>query len=244
MTLPRVLLCSMWRNDSTRNLAERALHLLSKAESYPALSWRWVVGDSTDDTAETLRQLSTGYDTYSAGNVRIIEIETGIEGDDTGSRLRRLSLTANHYLRRVEGYDYVLVCESDIISPANVVNRLVAHAEAGRCPIAAWPTLELQPGRKVFYDRFAYRKDGVMFSNHPPYHPCYKADRPFVVDSAGTVLMFHAEDASECIMSRRAILDLCWHLRELGRDIWVDPQLEVIQPRELWQFHHIEKEYA
>lgn len=234
MTLPPVVMCSMFRNDVSRQIVDRAEHLLAKSESYPALRWVWVVGDSTDDTAQTLRELSVGYD------VRVIDLgDTGIPGNDAESCLRRLSVTGNEYFKYGDGAAYMLIHESDIISPADIVNRLVAHAESSRCPIAAWPTLEIHPGVKCFYDVMAYRKDGVRFRNHPPYHPGYRADRPFTVDSAGTILMFHAEDCGNVIMDKRAILDLCWHLRELGRDIWVDPQLECQQPLSLWQYHEI-----
>jgi hypothetical protein len=239
VTLPRVVMCSLWRDDAGRRLAERVAHLLSKAESYPSLAWVWVVGDSTDDTAETLRQLSTGND------VEELDIgSTGVEGDGMDSRLRRLSLTANHYLRHGDGAEYLLMHESDIESPANLVNLLVAHAEQGRCPIAGWPTLAVRPGVKWFYDCWAYRKDGVRFTNRAPYHAGYRPDKPFTVDSAGTVLMFHAEDCSEIIMSRLAVLELCWHLRRLGREIWVDPTLEVVQPTALWTYQQIEREVA
>lgn len=242
MTLPKVLMCSMWKDDQERQIVDRVEHLLAKCESYPNLAYLWVVGDSADGTAQTLRDLTVGYD-----NVTILDIGcTGIEGDDPASRLRRLSVTGNHYLmpQNVGDADYILVCESDIQSPYNLVNLLVAHALAGRCPIAAWPTLEIRPGERIFYDTFCYRKDGVRFGHHSPYHPCYKPDRPFTVDSAGTVLMFCAEDAPEVVMSSRAILDLCSHLREMGLSIWVDPTLEVVQPHSLWNYVHITKEYA
>lgn len=239
MTLPKVLACSMWREDAWANIGNRLRHLLAKAESYPNIKFLWVVGDSNDETAAVLREQTAGRD-----DVTVLDIgSTGIKGDDMASRLRRLSVTANHYLKNVGDADYVLIHESDIISPANLVNLLVANAEAGHCPIAAWPVLEIRPNFKVFYDVFCYRKDGVRFTHMPPYHPCYHADRPFIVDSAGTILMFHAEDAGNVLMDKRAILDLCWHLRELGRDIWVDPRIVVEQPVGLWDCHST-KEYA
>lgn len=237
MTLPSVVMCSMWRNDEDRQLLDRAMHLLSKCESYPALRWLWVVGDSSDRTAERLGMLCGGY-----SNIRVVDIgDTGIKGDDMPTRLRRLSVTANHYFKYVDGADYVLIHESDIVSPPNVVNLLVANAERGICPVAAWPTLEVKPGHKLLYDVWALRKDGKRFNHTYPYHPCYKADKPFVVDSAGTVLLMHAEDSGSVLMDKHAVLDLCWHLRELGRDIWVDPTIEVVQPHSLWEYHRIEK---
>jgi hypothetical protein len=233
VTQPRVLMCSMWRNDCARQLVDRAEHLLAKAETYPALRWRWIVGDSTDGTAAALRSLAVGYD------VEVIDLgDTGIAGDSHADRLRRLSVTGNHYFRNVGDADYVLIHESDIRSPHNVVNLLVANAERGVCPVAAWPVITLH-NKPQLYDIWAYRKDGVRFSSHPPYHDCYKADQPFIVDSAGTVLLFHAEDTPEVLMDKRAILDLCWHLKKLGRDIWVDPTIVVEQPVNLWQHHHV-----
>jgi len=234
MSSPSVVMCSMWRNDLHRSLVDRVEHLLAKAETWPNLRWVWVIGDSTDGTAEALREMVTGYETVTLVNLG----DTGIKGDDMAARLRRLSVTGNHYFKYAQGADYILVHESDILSPHDLVPRMVRLAERGLCPIAAWPVMEMRPGYRIFYDTFVYRKDGVQFRHTPPYHQAYQSDRPFIVDSAGTVLMFHGEDIGEVLMDRRAILDVCWHLKKLGRDIWVDPSIEVVQPRELWEYHN------
>lgn len=240
MTLPRVLMCSMFMNDAWKSLGQRLRHLLAKAESYPAVRYLWVVGDSTDETAAVLREQTCGRE-----DVTILEITTGIVGDDPESRLRRLSATANHYLRHVQpSDDYLLICESDILSPPDLVNRFVADAERGICPVAAWPIINLVKGEVWCYDIAVLRKDGVRFTNRPPYHQAYQADRPFVVDSFGTCFMFAAEDAPYVHMDKRAVLDLCWHLREQGRTLWVDPEIICEQPIDLFTFHAITKEYA
>lgn len=227
--LPCVIMASMWRNDSDRRIVDRAEHLLQKAESWPNLRWVWVVGDSSDDTLDVLTQLSTGYD------VQIVQRDTGIAGDEPHARLRRLSQTAQAYIEAVRpDDDYVLVHESDIGSPYDLVPRLVAHAEEGSCPIGAWSTLELRPNQWVFYDTWATRADGLRFANNRPYHKRYRADQPFQVDSMGTVFMFQAEDAPYVCMAEQAVLDLCRQLRERGRTLWVDPRLIVEQPRDLW----------
>lgn len=234
MTLLPVVMCSLWRDDHDRNIAARVEHLLAKAESYPALRWVWVVGDSRDDTTQTLGELSRGR------NVQIVDIgDTGIEGEDIPARLRRLSATGNEWWNWCENAEYVLVHESDILSPRNVVNQLVAHAEQGRCPIAGWPTLKLrgEQGVAYFYDTWAYRKDGVRFENDVPYHKCYRYPDPFTVDSFGTMYLFDACDVPLVHFEDNAVLDLCRQLREQGRTLWVDPTLKVVQPRELWTFH-------
>ncbi len=235
MTLPRVVMCSLWRNDCNRRLVDRVEHLLAKCETYPNLRWVWVVGDSTDDTAQALAELSYGYE------VQVVDIgDTGIEGDDHTSRLRRLSETGNEWWNWIDDAEYVMVHESDIVSPPDVVNRLVAHAERGRCPIAGWPTIKLrgEQGVNYFYDTWAYRKDGRRFSNDVPYHPCYRYPEPFMVDSFGTMYLFHAEDVPLVHFQDNAVLDLCRQLRQQGRTLWVDPTLIIEQPRALWTFYN------
>lgn len=237
MSQPSVVMCSMFRNDADRAIVDRVEHLLAKEESWPNLRYVWLVGDSTDGTARILAHLCNGYD-----NVRIAEITTGIEGDDADSRLRRLGATANHYFGFVDGADYVIIHESDILSPYNLVSRMVSLAERGICPVAAWPVIEIG-GQRLCYDIWALRENGIVFRHTPPYHPAYEPDRPFRVDSFGTCFIMHGEDAPLIQMRDRAVLDLCYQLRQAGRTLWVDPTLIVEQPVELWQYHYI-GEYA
>lgn len=234
--MPRVVLCSMWRNDSRRNLPDRAEHLLAKAAMYPNLRWVWVVGDSTDSTLVDLMELAHGYD------VALRRQDSGIVGDDGHSRLRRLSYTGNAIFSNMRpGDDYLVVHESDICSPYDLIPRLVAHAEAGRCPVGTWPVITL-PGAKApqLYDIWALRKDGVRFEAHWPYHNGYHHAEPFTVDSFGTVWMMAAGDAQHIHMTDGAVLDACAQLRALGRELWVDPQLIVEQPVELWTWRNLE----
>lgn len=220
----------MWRTDAARRLPDRVEHLLAKLEDYPNLRYVWAVGDSADDSEQALRDLSTGYP------VTVIRRDTGIKGDGPGPRLRRLSLTGNVYFEAVQPTDdYLLIHESDIISPPDLVNRMVGVAQEGYCPLAGWPVLELAPGKWVFYDIFCYRRVGRRFRNEPPYHACYRHDRPFEVDSFGTVFLMAATDAPRIRMETQAVLDICEQLRGMGRTLWVDPRIVVEQPHELWE---------
>ena len=218
----RVYILSYWRNDAQRQLDERVEHLLAK--SYPNLGWLWVVGDSQDETF-------AGLDEYSGEDLLVYDI------GDTDARLtrrQRWSDTATMgYSLIPEDADYVLVHESDLQTPADVVERLMDLAEMGYCPVAGWPTLTLN-GTKLFYDTWAYRKDGVHFTNHPPYHACYKPGTVFEVDSAGSVILFEADDLRGRVARERCLVEVCDQLRAEGRHIWVDPTLEVVQPPELW----------
>lgn len=235
MTLPPVVMCSLWRNDVARGLSARVQHLLAKAESYPNVRYVWVVGDSRDNTSYALAELSHG------SNVQIVDIgDTGIEGEDVPTRLRRLSETGNEWWNWCENATYIMIHESDLISPPDLVNRMVANAERGICPVAAWPIINMN-GETWCYDIWALRKDGVRFTNRAPYHKCYHPNNPFVVDSFGSVYLFHGEDVPLVHFENHAVLDLCQQLREQGRTLWVDPQIVVEQPVALWQFHLIDE---
>lgn len=226
---------SMWRNDTQRNLRERALHLLSK--SYPALRWVWIAGDSQDDTYGQLLEIVN--EVRPLRKVDLVRHDTGIVGSDMPTRLRRMSATANQWLAQVrEDDDYLLIYESDIISPVNLVERFLRHAAEERCPIAGWPILPVTDTQAIFYDIWAYRKDGRKFTNLPPFHECYNPEEPFEVDSVGTCWLFHADDVRrEARFEDRAVLDLCATLRSYGRHLWVDPKLVVVQPKGLWEPH-------
>lgn len=225
MKKPVVVMLSLWRNDARRQLIRRAQHLLDK--SYSNLRYVWVVGDSQDKTHAMLQRVQQ----TSGRDIQLLEVNTDIE-----DRLTRLSVTANYGLECVRDTDdYLVIHESDLISPRNLVERFMAHAHAGRCPIAGWPTLTI-PGRStVFYDTLAYSRDGRHFENEPPYHPVFRRDTPFEVDSVGSCWMLPAAAIRDgARMHTYATLDLSAALKNRGYRIWVDAQIGVEQPHALW----------
>lgn len=230
------MMMSLWRDDVGRRLVERMGHLLSK--SYPFLRWVWVVGDSSDETERYLQDAVWVYSGQAA--IEVVRADTGISGSEPPERMLRLSRSASAGLDRVRPEDdYVIIHESDILSPPNLVERFLA---TGKCPVAGWPVLG-DPSTGAFYDTWAYRKDGHKFSNSPPYHASYQPDRPFEVDGVGTVWMFHADDVRAGVRCETlAAVELCQKLRARGREIWVDPTIVVVQPRDLLIPHMHPKE--
>ena len=227
---------SLWRNDSLRDLEFRAKHLLSK--SYPALRWAWVVGDSDDDTYQRL--LAIINEVHPWRQVELLRHTTGIPGNDPPQRRKRLSASANFGLSLLTAEDdYFLMHESDLRSPANLVEIFLDHAQAGRCPIAGWPVLPVRPGLALFYDIWAYRKDGAMFTNEPPFHACYNPDAPFEIDSFGSCWLAEAGDMRTMRFGDLAVLDVCRQMQATGRHLWVDPKLTIVQPPALWECHPI-----
>lgn len=230
MEISKVVMASIWRNDAARNLEDRVGRLLSK--THPNMRWLWLVGDSSDGTYSALQKALLDR-REKKEEIDIFVSDSGIAGDDHATRLRRLSVAVNDVFNRVEPEDeYLLWHESDLISPPDIAERLLA---TGKCPVAGWPILRTQGGI-MFYDVFAYRRDGVKFSNLPPYHSCYRPDRPFTVDSAGSVIMFRAEDVGHggVRCQTEALIEICNGLRAMGREIWVDPSIPIVQPGDLW----------
>lgn len=223
----RVVVISLWRNDENKRIRDRIDSLLNK--TYSNLHYIWIVGDSFDGTESILRETAS-----QRLNVSVICHDTCIIGDEPDTRLARLSETFNAGLDFVNpADDKILVHESDIVSPPDVVERMLSHSHT---PIAGWPVLRLDTG-EIFYDTWAYRAGGVHFSNHPPYHSVYNPSQLFEVDSVGTVWMFDADEVLGMCGIRCGdfgCIDLCNQLRARGRRIMVDPTLTVIQPADLW----------
>ncbi len=245
--MPNVVMLSFWRNDVGRNLTERAAHLLDK--TYSALEWVWIVGDSTDGTTEALEDVVRSHPRrYSCA---VIDIgDTGIRGDDPNTRLHRLGVTAQAALDEVTiADDWVIIHESDIQSPPDIVEGLLTSGQEMEVPLpmsrvmGAWPVLGAAP---MFYDIWAYRGlDGQHFTNYPPYHAVYRPDAPFEVQSVGTVWGFPAAAMRAGMRCTTwGCVEMCAELRAQGYHIWVDPRIEVVQPIALWTAQRFPTEVA
>lgn len=220
------VILSFWRTDVARELQARAAHLLQK--SGRGIRFVWVVGDSGDDTEAELRKVAA-----ARRDVTVLRHDTGIVGEDRTTRLRRFSRTADAGLDAIQPDDRrVLIHESDIRSSRDIVARLEGARDEA---VGGWPVLPL-PGKTIFYDTFVYRAQGARFLAYPPYHPVYRPDQRFEVDSVGTVWSLPAwaiRDGARGV--DQGALGICDHLRLRGVRILVDPRVEVVQPVHLWE---------
>jgi hypothetical protein len=234
MTRPRVVICSLWRNDAGRQLEERVDHLLSKTSAELELRWLWITGDNEDNTAELLRLLA-------GEDVELLEADTGIAGEDIPTRRRRLSVTASRMFEAVRQDDELVVLhESDLLTAATIVDELAAALElagwwepadganAGAV-VAGWPVIDIGNGDQ-FYDVWAYRDlEGRPFGAHRA-----KPAELLEVTGLGSVWMAPAELVRGRRMEERCVLDLCEQWRAAGVRLYAAPDIEVRQPRALW----------
>lgn len=233
--MSRIGIMSLWRNDAHRNIEARVAHLALKAgNTAHEISYHWVVGDSSDSTAEDLARFAEVL-MRPALDVEILIVDSGIAGEDTPTRRCRLSHNASALFAELpEDLDYVLLHESDILSPESIVDQLL-DVGPRHLPCAAWPVMELH-GRDVFYDIWAFRDlGGVQFRQVPPYAKGWsRTRRPFRVSSFGTVWLAPAGLVRGRVLDEHAIVDLCKQWGEDGVALWCAPRVVVRQPTELW----------
>lgn len=222
-----IVIMSLWCNDEDRGIHERVRALLSKTCLDHEVALLWAVGDSSDNTEAILRQ----YEQLSGRMIRVVNVDTGVQGEDAPTRRVRLSQSATLMFAALERYfgdsDYSCLHESDLISPANVMDLLLIGGNGHPC--AGWPVINLT-GTPQFYDIWAYRhRDGRFFvaEEHQPV-------LPFRVHGFGSVWVAPTWLVSNRVMKAYAIRELCAQWRDEGHPMYCDPRVIIEQPVELW----------
>lgn len=224
-----IVVMSLWRNDANRNLRERVLHLLSKRSNKHKVAFLWAVGDCEDDTREQLLKI---IDEFSfKRDIMLIRTDTGIVGEDVDTRRARSSATATAMFAHLKTYyaeaEYVLLHESDLQSPVDVIDRLLLTGSGQPC--AGWPVIDIGSGPQ-FYDTWAYRYTaGDYFTAGAP-QPQY----PFRVRGFGSVWAAPAHLVAGRVLKRFAIRELCEQWWEEGVPMFCDPRVIIEQPTALW----------
>lgn len=250
---------SAWKGDAGRHLARRALHLIDKQG---VDAWIWIVRRVNDCTDKMLEWVAE----HSSVQIGLI-VESWEAPED---RLVRCSLVGDVAINAaiMRGAERVLIHESDLISPDDVVPRLAAVLDGGerRAVAGGWPclasvgmdeSLDLyggamrlgrhmqlnvegqKPAEPFFYDTWGYRHEGVRFASVPPYSPCYRPDEPFRLDTVGSVALIDARYLQlGARMEHEGFVNLCVRIRQQGGEVWCDPKITINQPLELWTFQN------
>lgn len=229
----RVTCLSMF-NDATGYLArymQQMARLRTALESYGHyLHLLLVEGDSADDTwaqmnqaVETCHLHATMWQHHHRQPLR--------RGTGHPERLANLSRIWNRMLDGVPEYsDVVVIVESDLVWETDMMLQLIQRAlQDGNihCPMVWLGDL--------FYDIYLYRRNGVQFTNDPPYHPDLIMGRQLELDSAGSCLVMPGEIArTHRTTETHELMGLCNSARANGCKVILDSDLSVRQPKSEW----------
>lgn len=226
-----ITLCSAFR-DSTPYLQRyfAQVNALDDAlyEQGHRLSFVWGEGDSTDATKNTL--LAACY------RFRATVVDCAHGGKAYGSvinaqRFRQLAHVGKCIFAAIpEEADLVVYVESDLIWEPATLLALIERVMNGECSVIAPMVFLRRAGWPAdsFYDGFCFRAEDRHFAHQPPYHPAYRPDRPFRVDSVGSCVVMRGEIARSLIFDEQTIFpDLCGQIRAGGDSVWVDPRCAV-----------------
>lgn len=255
----KVIGVSAWMGDCGKHFNERVEHLLGK----PGVdAWVWVVRPTNDITAKLLASVAE----RAPDRVLVIE-ETWEKPAD---RILACSIVGDVAINAalMRGADRVLIHESDLISPHDLVERLSAVLDAGekRAACGGWPclasagmdeSLMLCPGAArlgehlqiqtvgepaplpLFYDTWGYRFEGQRFSSVPPFSSCHTPDAPFRLDTVGSVALIKSPWLHQgARMEDGGFVGLCESIGLMGGEVWCDPTIIINQPLELWTFQN------
>lgn len=179
-------------------------------------------GDSKDGTGEILfEECSHRFDT------NLIDVSHG--GIHYGSivhpdRFKQLAFIGNKLWEAIpENANVVGLVESDLIWSPYVMTSLAVTV--GPRQIYA-PMVYHEDGR--FYDTWAFRKGGISFNNHRPFHPALGGNNCLTMDSVGSVLFMKRDLAEKLHFPKEdVVVGLCNQARELGSEIWLWTSLAV-----------------
>lgn len=222
-----ITLCSAFR-DSTPYLSTyfnqvNALDYELHKQGHK-LQMVWGEGDSIDGT---LKMLSGAKFRFRATVVDCTHGGAAIGSVVSEERFKQLGYVGQCIWSAIpDNSDAVVWVESDLLWQPATLAGLIDNLE--EYP-AISPMVMLDRagwGSGVnFYDTFVFRKDGTHFTHRKPYHPGYVADRPFQVDSAGSVLAMRGDIAKRIVVDERVLLGVCAQIYEMGESVWVNPTL-------------------
>ena len=224
---PTVAVCSLFRNSAETLPAYRAA-FESQVGDFD-LFFSLVEGDSSDETWDLLRS-------WQSEDDRVLltkhDVEPVVDFDD---RVRKWAMLANVFMEQASRrpFDHLLVCESDLCVPPDLVAGLL---ENGGDVVA--PSVFLGD---LFYDTWGFRGlDGRRFTNLAPYHPDFRFNDVVELSSVGSTVLFSKAVLDAGIRMRGTyenglLVGMCQDARARGFRVWLDSRFSVIHPTRGWR---------
>ena len=188
------------------------------------LSFVWAEGDSVDNTRMVLDGARFRF------NATIVDCAHGgpkYASIVNADRFRQLAYVCNLMMAAVSvSADVVVILDSEYIWQAETLIALIDDVTDDQC----MAPMVMHHRTGLFYDTWAFRRNGVNFTQRPPFHVDL-GDEILQVDSAGSCLAMPGHLArSVNFPSENVIVGLCRQIYEQGGSVWVNPALSISHP--------------
>jgi hypothetical protein len=183
-------------------------------------------GDSADGTGGVLFE-----ECVHRFSARLVDVSHG--GAVYGSivhaqRFRQLAHVGNALWKNIPfDSDIVGLVESDLIWHSETLKELISEVHSGQ--IVAPMVMHLNG---LFYDRFAFVRNGINFKNERPFHPDLRPGiRYYDMESIGSVFFADAGVVRGLSWPEEdVVVGFCKQARERGATIVLDSYLKVTHP--------------
>lgn len=237
MTLPKISIWSLFRDDAGENLKRYQARISSLEYPKDLLRFYLAEGDSKDNTWEELQLWAI--EDY---RVTLIKCDTGsprYKHTPHPERLKCLATVGNAALDALAedrnfGAQYACLIESDLLYGTDVLATILSNKPANASAIA--PMIWLQNDSEMqFYDIWAFRDlEGEMFKPFSPtWYGVNVPDKPFEVSSVGSMTLFDIQPILDGVRytEEKAVVGICEQYRQTGCKIYCDPNIHILHPR-------------
>lgn len=233
MSLPKISVWSLFRDDAGDNLRNYQERIYSLDYPPDLLKFYLVEGDSVDDTWLELGQWAT-----SDKRVSVVKCTTGkarMSHTPHPDRIATLAQVGNAALRILANDRFgELACliESDLLYAPDTLRQLVSHRPDGAVisPFVWIPA----PHGYQFYDVWAFRTlDGELFqASRPEWFAIHMPDSSFEVQSVGSFVLLPADPIYDGVRytDTEAIRGICHQYAARGYPIYADPTVNIFHP--------------
>lgn len=174
-TKDNILICLLFKNGMLwLNRFINCINRLNELHEY-IFHFAVVYGDSKDGTDNEIKRIMTEM-SYKGFDINLIHLPLPrrLSGMEKLSILRNVVI----YTNDVKKYDYIISMDTDIIFDNHVINKLIYDMQTNTTPdmkmsdigIIA-PLVLIDNTNSIFYDTWAFRMKGYMFSSYKPYIP-------------------------------------------------------------------------
>lgn len=229
----KVAVCSLFRSNASF-VAPYFSHICDWQYPNDRIVVVCVEGDSTDDTPQRLLKAAKRY-RKSGLAVIVDKYDLGAPHYPSVIDPNRLSVLAKTWnrgleLALLEKPDYVLILDSDIRTPTNLLSRLLSRNKDVIAPMFFVEGADDAKGQGRFRDTWAYWAGTRSFTERHPYHIKY-CRGVFEVDGVGVPLIKASVlRAGARFTEAEEVKGLCREIKTRGYRIYVDGTIAVWHP--------------